>query len=94
MKGEWLNDKPHGKGMIFFPYGGYFYGSFEKGRLQGLGIARYENGGLLAGFWNDDLQDGITFIISPHKDISYICEFSKGKFIKTIAEEKIISNSK
>lgn len=37
-RGEYENDKKHGKGMIIYPDGSKFEGNFMRGQLHGEGI--------------------------------------------------------
>jgi len=37
-EGEWLNDKPHGTGILYYKNGSFFEGKFEYGKKVGKGI--------------------------------------------------------
>lgn len=56
--GEWLQDQPHGQGMLTYPDGGQYWGRFSAGKRQGEGMMKFVNGDEYEGQWFDDQPQG------------------------------------
>lgn len=61
-EGEWLDDKPHGRGHQSWSDGRYYEGQFHHGKFSGLGKMVWQNpGGLMVyeGEYADDQKHGV-----------------------------------
>jgi hypothetical protein len=52
--GHWLDDLPHGKGLTFFENGDVFEGNYNRGKREGEGSMKYNDGGYYTGSWAND----------------------------------------
>lgn len=62
--GQLVNNKPHGKGIAYYPDGDYYEGSFRDGNRHGKGILRDSNRKILQnGYWKYEeyVEDTIRF---------------------------------
>ena len=50
--GNWLSNKPHGKGSFLFNTGALYKGEFQNGKLHGKGVKTYRNLTKLKGKWS------------------------------------------
>lgn len=81
--GTWLQDQPHGEGVMQIPGSeGYTYtGGYSHGKRSGKGMCRFENGRVYVGSWKNDAMDGEgTLHGSPSIDDfeEYIGSFQRG----------------
>lgn len=56
--GQWLQDQPHGQGMLTYPDGGQYWGRFQMGKRQGEGLMKFVNGDEYEGEWFKDQPHG------------------------------------
>lgn len=92
MAGNWKNDMIHGLGIIFFPNGGYFYGTFNKNKMKGPGVLKYFNGEIICGSWKLSKMHGFVSRYDIFDNKWSYSEYEMGDFIKTI-DEKIVGSS-
>ncbi len=88
-KGEFLNGKMHGQGIIVLKNkplknrGNYeenlFEGSFENNMLNGEGKFILANGSLLCGTWRNNVPDDVTF---TNENKQLIHKWKNGKVIQ------------
>lgn len=76
--GEWLNDQPHGQGMLTYADGGQYWGRFVHGKRQGEGLMKFVNGDEYEGHWFDDQPHGQGTLMLATGG-RYEGEFSHGK---------------
>ncbi|CAD2218558.1 MORNvariant family protein [Angomonas deanei] len=81
-KGQWVNDVPHGKGVMQMPgTDGYEYdGEFVNGRRHGKGSCKFQNGQEYVGEWQGDRMHGTGVLKgSPSDDfVEYSGHFENG----------------
>ena len=56
--GQWLQDQPHGQGMLTYADGGQYWGRFHLGKRQGEGLMKFTNGDEYEGEWLHDQPHG------------------------------------
>ena len=76
----------HGRGVFFFAYGGYIYGSFSSGRLHGTAILRFPNRNVYLGDWRLGRQSGKCLKVLQTEGRWELCEYSDGALTKTLKE--------
>ncbi|ORC87532.1 uncharacterized protein TM35_000211380 [Trypanosoma theileri] len=57
-QGEWLGEKMHGHGLLWYRNGDFFFGRFVKNKRQGPGNIRYADGTEYSGYFNNDVREG------------------------------------
>ena len=57
-EGEFLNDKPHGKGTLYFKNGDRYVGDFINDNMEGKGIFYYKNGSRYEGDFHNNKKGG------------------------------------
>jgi hypothetical protein len=77
-RGEWLNDKPHGKGVMFFRNKDEYSGLFAFGLYNGLGDLKIALGERYLGHFDFNKLDGLGIFVSSNKEY-YLGEFSQQK---------------
>ena len=48
----------NGAGIFYFAYGGYIYGNFKAGKIEGTGVLKFPNGSVDIGSWEEGKQHG------------------------------------
>ena len=57
-KGQFVDDKPHGLGVMRYSYGATYDGDWRIGVRNGLGVMRFSGGDTYEGEWRDDKMNG------------------------------------
>jgi hypothetical protein len=57
-EGEFLNDKPYGKGTLYFKNGDRYVGDFINDNMEGKGIFYYKNGSRYEGDFHNNKKGG------------------------------------
>ena len=79
--GEMLDDKSHGKGILYYKNGNVLYdGEFVYGKKQGLGKRIYKSGNYYIGQWLNDKKHGKGIEYYKNDNIKYDGEFVNDKF--------------
>jgi len=47
-----------GEGLFYFAYGGYIFGNFLQGKINGTAILRFPNENIFIGDWSFGKQEG------------------------------------
>lgn len=76
--GEWVNEQPHGQGMLTYADGGQYWGRFVRGKRQGEGLMKFVNGDEYEGSWFDDQPHGQGSLLLATGG-RYEGEFNHGK---------------
>jgi len=77
-KGQWLNDSPHGKGLMLRSSKETYQGLFEFGQYSGLGDLKTVTGERYLGQFRFGKLDGPGLFVSTDKEF-YLGEFSQGQ---------------
>jgi hypothetical protein len=64
--GEWLDGKPHGKGVGTFANGNRYEGEMRNGRFGGRGVLVAEDGTRYEGVWVDGRRNGQGLVTYPN----------------------------
>jgi len=76
-EGEWLNDKPHGYGVMRYADGNQYFGNFMDGKRSGSGKMLWENGSRYEGTWLLDQPEGKGTFWYPNGAV-YTGDFKAG----------------
>lgn len=81
--GEWLNERPHGRGVMTHANGDVYRGQFKDGRSDGEGehVFAGSDGRILRGTFREDRPDGICTVTYLNGRVLEI-EFAAGKAVK------------
>ncbi|EAR89775.3 G10 protein (macronuclear) [Tetrahymena thermophila SB210] len=82
--GDWLNDQPHGEGILFLNHGCYAFGSFEGGKLNGKAMVKFANESRIFGQWRQNQLRGICFFYDHEKREWKMCEFKQGVLFRIL----------
>lgn len=63
--GEWVKDKRHGKGEIFYPNGDVYKGDFQGDKRHGKGCYTWQDRRKYEGDWKNDRMEGFGFFAYP-----------------------------
>ena len=77
-KGEWLNDSPHGRGLMFRKDKEEYSGQFAFGQYSGVGDLKSTKGERYTGSFRFNLLDGLGLFTSSNSEY-YLGEFSQQK---------------
>ena len=56
--GEWVEGRPHGRGVYTWPSGARYDGEYERGDMHGYGVKIYADGRVERGQWRNDRFQG------------------------------------
>lgn len=56
--GQWLHNKPHGKGVYQRLNGDVYKGEFRHGVMHGVGLYKFSNGDVYKGGWSKGVAEG------------------------------------
>lgn len=68
-RGEWLNDKREGNGIMEFDDGSRYEGEWKNDRREGQGTKFYITGAIYKGEWKDGKRDGKGMMKYSNGDI-------------------------
>jgi hypothetical protein len=57
-EGDFINFRPHGKGILSEPDGLEYTGDFKNGKREGFGVCRFGDGSVYTGGWKDGKKHG------------------------------------
>ena len=78
--GEMLNDKAHGKGILYYKNGNIKYdGDFVNDKFEGNGKYIWENGNYYIGQWLNDKRHGKGILYYKNGNIKYDGDFVNGE---------------
>ena len=79
--GQWLNDKKHGKGILYNTNRNIKYdGDFVNDKFEGYGKYIYENGNYYIGKWLNNKMHGKGIVYYKNGNIKYEGDFVNGKY--------------
>lgn len=78
-KGNFKDDKIHGKGVLTIPKKGKYSGNFSKGKKNGYGTYTFSNGDVYIGNWKNDKMSGYGTYKFKNGE-KYVGNFSNNKF--------------
>lgn len=68
-RGEWKNNKRHGKGKHNWANGDYYEGEYVDDQREGYGIYQFASGERYEGEWKDDLREGKGTVYSKDGNV-------------------------
>ena len=74
-KGSWKDQRPHGKGEMYYPSGGYYIGKFKNGKRTKSGELRLSDKSTYVGGFKRDVMHGEgkhTFLDGSYYEGSYV----------------------
>lgn len=76
--GNWKDDVPHGKGLLFLAFGGFLEGCFKQGLVNGQALMAFPNGDFYEGSWfkGRHHQEGLKY--SSSKNSWKLATYSNG----------------
>ena len=75
--GQWLHNKPHGRGVYQSLNGDLYEGEFRHGVMHGMGTLKFNNGDVYHGEWQKGLTSGSGEMIYQNGN-RYVGQWKKG----------------
>ena len=92
-EGQWKNQLPHGRGVLYTLQGDVFEGEWYQGRKQGRGRMLYKNGEVYEGWFSSDKRNGSGTYHGWGKEIWKDGSVYEGYYRAGVKEGKGVFNS-
>ena len=94
-KGEFLNNKKNGYGILKYNNGDEYHGDFINDKMEGNGEYHFSNGDSWEGVFKNDMKNGIGIMIKKEKEL-FLTQFENDNFIGEVQlsneEKSVIEN--
>jgi hypothetical protein len=78
LKGEWLNDKIQGEGILYLSSGGYLQGNFLGGKVNGFAVLETPVGDVFRGHWKNGKLNGKCYKYLQASKLWFSCDYKDG----------------